>query len=246
MKSIILIFTLVLLVACSPTVEDNNTTQSTPEATEPVESGSSQRVSEAPATGYDKEIADLRNKGLQRTSYHYDFYYRVLDNFGNYQIKADYEVFVKGTKIKKKYLEPQKFNLDIFYDTMYLDTTANTAFALCVKSGVLCSPSYEKVYPAEYETVPFTGLELLEKVPSNAQVVGTRALFGRTGKMVEYETSKGKERLYIDTYFGLPLKHEIYKVESGEEVILEESTFSRLSDATESDVTVPKDYVLVE
>ena len=250
MKLIMLIFALVLIVACSTQTKEANIEESVaaPEVTgeESTDNTDVSDATDAPAGRYDEEIADLRAKGLQRTSYHYDFYYRVLDTFGNYQTKADYQVFVKGTKTKKVYIEPRKLNLEVFYDSLYLDNDAKTAFATCVKSGVLCSPSYEKVYPAEYETLPFTGIDFLENIPTNAKVVGTRALFGRTGKVIEYETSKGKERLYIDTYFGLPLKHELYKVEGGEEVILEESTFSRLSDATESDVTVPKDYVLVE
>ena len=250
MKKILLVFALLVIVACGTPAEDS-AADSAPEVTDKESTSStdsSTEVSDAtPAGRYDEEVAALRDKGLKSTSYHYDFYYKVLDNFGNYQTKADYEVFMKGSKTKKLYVEPHKLNLEVFYDNIYLDHAAKTAFATCVKTGILCAPSYEKVYPAEYEALPFTGIDLLEKIPFNAQVASSRALFGRSAKVIEYETAKGQERLYIDTYFGLPLKHEVYKIEDSGEVILEESTFTRLSvDVKESDVTVPKDYVLVE
>lgn len=192
---------------------------------------------------YNQDVAELVAKGKKRTEYHYAWDYKVRDSFGNYRTEADYEVFVKGDKVKKMYLVPRKLNLELFYDNLYLDKTTRTAFATCVRNSILCRPSYEKVYPADYEELPFTAIDLLEKVPQEAKSVGTRALFGRSALVVEY----GNERLYVDTYFGLPLKHEMYKVEEGEEIILEESTFSRLSiSVKDSDVNVPKEYLLVE
>ncbi len=197
------------------------------------------------APSYDKEVAALLDKGKGRTSYHYAFNYKVMDEFGNYRVKADYEVFVKNDKVKKVYIAPVKLNKEVFYDNVYLDNAAKTALVTCVKTGSLCSPAYKKVYTADYEAeeLPFTAVELLEKVPLDAQVTGTSALYGRSASIIEY----GSERLYVDTYFGLPLKHEVYKVEGDQEIILEESTFTRLSvDVKDGDVTVPKDFVMVE
>lgn len=253
MKIIVIVFMLALLiVACSvqsgitgnfaAEIGDSESAD-TPESGEPAAELDEDSVAEVDEVvdAPENDVAALVKTGT-RTSYHYFFNHKARDEFGNYHETADYEVFVVGDKVKKAYISPVRLDKGLFYDQMYLDNTAKTAFATCIKRTVLCEPSFEKVYRAEYEELPFTAIDILQGVPPEAKSLGNRALYGRSALLIEY----GNERLYIDTHFGLPLKHQVFKVEEGQEIILEESTFTRLSDALDSDVTVPEEFVLVE
>lgn len=238
----IFVFMLILLIA-SCAAPETQVIDKGEKVVQPVEEEAEQAVEIPSVQVYNQEVRELIAKGKKRTDYHYAWEYKVRDRFGNYLTEADYEVFVKGDKIKKTYIVPRKLNLELFYDNLYLDKATGTALATCVSRSILCRSQYEKAYPGEYEELPFTAIDLLEKVPPEAKSIGTRTLFGRSALVVEYDD----ERLYIDTYFGLPVKHEIYKIEEGQEVTLEESTFTRLSvGVQDKDVNVPEEYVLVE
>ncbi len=242
MKKVVLVGMLLLLIACQPVVDEIDVVTDT-DGTKDKQIIEAPEAQETPSVQvYQQNIGQLLERGKKRTSYHYVFGYKVRDSFGNYREEAGYEVFVQGDKVRKSYLEPRRLDLELFYDNIYLDNTAGTAVATCVKRNILCESSYEKVYTAEFEELPFTAIDLLEKVPPEANIVGDRSLYGRSALLIEY----GRQRMYIDTYYGLPLKHEVFKIENGEEIILEESTFTRLSiDVKDSDMSVPEEYVLV-
>ncbi|MBI4153304.1 hypothetical protein HY497_02175, partial [Candidatus Woesearchaeota archaeon] len=193
MKIIVIVFMLTLLVAaCVQTgngitgnvVAEMGNAQSTdaPESvnSEPATDAYEDTIAEVDevADARDNEVAALVKKGT-RTSYHYFFNHKVRDDFGNYHETADYEVFVVGDKVKKAYISPVRLDKELFYDQLYLDNTAKTAFATCIKRSVLCEPSFEKVYPAEYEELPFTAIDILQRVPAEVKSLGNRALYGR-------------------------------------------------------------------
>ena len=64
--------------------------------------------------------------------------------------------------------------------------------------------------------------------------------------IVEYPVTGGKEKISIDTYYGIPLKWDVYSINGDEEVLQQEFTFIKLNvnGVKESEMILPAGYVL--
>ncbi len=195
----------------------------------------------SPATtssGIDPEAKALLDKSRGATNYVYLF---------DASKPGAYYVYVRGNKIKKAYLDEQKLNKEIYYSAVYLDLDMKTAVATCEIPGTLCGSYWKKAYPALFNTEAdiLTPIELVDQV-SVATLVGTERFENRDLKLIEYTNEDGRrERLGIETYYGLPMKQIVYR-SSEEEEILTQHTFTKLSvgQVKASDVTMPADYIL--
>ena len=140
-------------------------------------------------------------------------------------------MIVFNDKVKKVYSSPQKRG-SRFYTDFYLNNAARTAIAVCAVGGVLCGTNVNKVEDADYESekLSVTMKEVLEEIPPTANVTGSALVDNRKATIIEYDNVK----VYLDNFFGVPLKKEVFDGE-----LIEEHTFSRVSAGVkETDVMV--------
>ena len=228
---------LVLITAC--------TQESTPESTLPAaEPETTEKTETQSAVQYDAAVARLRDKGMSEGSFHYTFVRRERDEFGNFIATDDYEVYILGDKTRKKYLEPQRLNNDVFYTDVYTDD--KTSVVVCVKTGVTCVSLYKKAYPADYAKgeLPFTIKDVLEDVPAEAKTAGSSVIDNRKTTIIAYTQSGKQYKIYVDDFYGLPLKQEVRIEENDKSVLVEESRFSLRDEITSEDVTLPEGWDL--
>ena len=202
---------------------------------------------------YDPKIQDLLDKNKDLTSYEY--FFRTVSRSYDQTLLEDtaFTVYIKDGKIHKIYPQAKYWKDGLYYNEVYLNSNTKTAFITCTKDGVTCDKNWQKAYSINYDTekITMTPLSLLENIPMSAKVVGEALLEDRKVTLVEYPTSDGnKERLYIDSFYGLALEQKKYTLNKDEEeVILEDRLFSSLGagkgTVKNSDVDIPEDYTVV-
>lgn len=134
----------------------------------------------------------------------YEFTYRenVLSNTK--------EVAVKGDKIRYHIKDfPEKYGLAEFYDTVLLDNREKTAIQWCENPNK-CSEderSFARQVLYEERKIP-TLQEVMNSIVS-AEIVGDEMMLRRSSKKVAYVDDEGTEGfLWVDKYFGVPLRRE--------------------------------------
>ncbi len=182
------------------------------------------------------ELAALFNKNKDTTTIYY-----LYDR----EKTTGYEVFIDGNKAKKIFDNTIKVRTDVYYTTIYLDLNKKTAVATCEKGGTLCSPIWNNAYNLDYETVKLdpTPMEIIKQVKS-AESVGSELFENKQLTIYEYTNPAGqKERLSIDSYYGLPHRQVIYEGSSKKE----EHTFTKVETGlvTAEEVILPVKYTVV-
>lgn len=142
------------------------------------------------------EVKELLDKSKTRVKSIY-YHYRGPETGSNF-----HEFYVKGDKIKyKPYLEIKSLDKPDSYDTIFIDKKAGTAqsyctAAYCAYKGKKSDLSYANFYlPTVFDWID--GLASAKKV--GEEVIDSRSTW-------KVETSKGI--LWVDTFYGIPLKVE--------------------------------------
>ncbi len=200
----------------------------------------------APAE-YSSDILPLVEKSRKISSYSYTFKSNIKNSFGKYEEEL-YYVSVKGDKAKKSYQTAKKSGLSFFYSDIYLDMAAKTAVATCSIEYLSCK-EWKDAYNIDYssEALAMTPLGLMQTLPASAKIVGTETFDDRSTVILEYLNSLGKkEKLNVDTFYGLPLRRTITEVQEEDEVILERYSFTKMDVGVvkTSDVTLPSTYTV--
>ena len=231
---------LVLITAC--------TQASTPESTLPAaEPETTEKTETQSAVQYDAAVARLRDKGMGEDSFHYTFVRRERDEFGNFIMTDDYEVFILGNKVRKSYLEPERLDKEVFFTDAYMDTSDRSATVTCEKTTMtLCTSFYKKAFSADFgeQQLPFTMRDVLDDVPAEAKTAGSSVIDNRKTTIIAYTQSGKQYKIYVDDFYGLPLKQEVSIEENGKSVLVEESRFSLHDEITSEDVTLPSGWEL--
>ena len=192
-----LLFTvaLIFILSCSPIQEAPKTTI-TPK-TEPSTGTKTQAetTQEKPATEIAADIEELLNKYKTRVSSIY-YKYRGPETGSNF-----HEFYIKGNKIKyKPYLELKSLDLPESYDAIFIDKLAKTAQSYCI--AAYCTYKGKKAdlnYNDAYISTVFDWISVTEAKKIGEEVIDNR----NTWKI---EPNKGI--LWIDTFYGIPLKTE--------------------------------------
>jgi len=200
---------------------------------------------------YSEEVAELIEKNKGASNYRYTINANSRNQYDNFNHDYFYEVYFKDDKIKKIYNEPVKLKLDIFYNIVYLDLEDEVAYGVCDGTTVLCDGLDKKAYDVGYnkENVVLDPLFLLDKITYAAKIVGSETLNGRKATILEYVNKQGtKERLSVDTYYGLPLKQVVYELDDDEEVVVKRNDFNiiNVGGVKNADVNLPEEYEIVE
>lgn len=140
-----------------------------------------------------KELLDKSKTRVKSIYYHY----RGPETGSNF-----HEFYVNGDKIKyKPYLEIKSLDRPDSYDTIFIDKTAKTAQSYC--TAAYCAYKGKKQdlnYADAYITTVFDWIGGL----TQAKKVGEEVIDSRNTWKIE--TNNGI--LWIDTFYGIPLKVE--------------------------------------
>ncbi len=178
----------------------------------------------ASASGYaDERVANLIESFKKAASY--SFYYATSENWN--LLRDQY--LVKGSKVKIKLYEPNRWDKRTYFDTVYLDSSTQTAEAYCEShEQERCGDRTKKftVEYADYKTV--LPRDWLFSLPSTTQVVGGEQVENRAAVIVEYQRADGATvRISIDKFAGVPLMVQVYNGEI--ENLLERYLFKEMS-----------------
>jgi len=177
---------------------------------------------------YNIWVQELKLKGKDVNEYRYAYRSQYLNSNGLIIPISAYNVYIKGDKVRKVYLQPVKLNGAIYYDNVYLDHTKKTAFGICVKGGITCEEVKEKYFPLSYseQQLDTTPVELINGLDRYSKSTRQMRYSNRQVTFVESELPDSKtERLYVDEFFGLPLYREVFQIIDGKELVLEEQDF---------------------
>ncbi len=166
------------------------------------------------------EVEDLLSKHATKIK-SIKYNYRGPQTVNNF-----FEFYVKGDKIKYlPKLEIKTLDSENSYNTIYLDTTAKTAESYCV--AAYCKFGGKKAdleYSDNYLFTPFDFLKVKSAAKLGEEVIDDRTT---------WKLSTDLGTLWIDTFYGIPLKAEY----GGNTYRFEKITVNSLQD---SDVLPPK------
>tara|TARA_Y100000310_G_scaffold341971_1_gene443149 strand:- start:522 stop:1259 length:738 start_codon:yes stop_codon:yes gene_type:complete len=200
---------------------------------------------------YSEEVAELLEKSANLKSYEYVLSTSKRNQYENYEPGESYRAQVKDNKVKKSYSEAVKLNQNIYYSEIYLNNEEETALATCDLQTVLCDDNHLIVRSLRYPAAKMTlePLQIIQSLPKNAEQIGSEKIDNRQAVILKYTNADGnKEKLFVDTYSGFPLKQESFIQEDDEEILLERNTFNLkgFNNIKNSEVTPPEDYETVE
>ena len=141
------------------------------------------------------EVKELLNKSNTRIRSIY-YKYRGPETGSNF-----HEFYVKGDKIKyNPYLAIKTLDRQDSYDTIFIDTEAKSAQSYCVAAyckygGLKGNLNYDDAY---IDTI-FDWLKVTQATKVGEEVIDSRSTW-------KLETNKGI--LWVDTFYGIPLKIE--------------------------------------
>ena len=188
---------LLLIASCAPAQEAPKT-----------ESGAIAKtqtsIREKPAAAIAADVKDLLNRHNTKVGSIY-YKYRGPETGSNF-----YEFYIKGNKIKyKPYLELKTLEQPKSYDSIFIDKAARTAQSYC--TAAYCAYKGKKadlVYNDAYIATAFDWLDAISAEKVGEEVIDSRST---------WKISTDKGILWIDTFYGMPLKAEsggkIYKFE---------------------------------
>ncbi len=202
MRKILLIFgvlALVFIVSCAPAQTTQQTTTAPPQPKEDVKQPVEQPSIIQPKQEISAEVKELLDKSKTRVK---NIYYKYRgpetsktgDNF--------FEFYVKDTKIK--YIparEIQSLDLPDSYDVIFIDKTAETAISYC--EATYCAYKGKKADLNYDEAYIKTVLDWVDGI-TDAKKVGEEIIDERNTWKVEANNGI----LWIDTFYGIPLKIE--------------------------------------
>ncbi|MFH0701740.1 MAG: hypothetical protein V2A62_04855 [Candidatus Woesearchaeota archaeon] len=232
-----------LITACSSTVSDQQTAN-TPVDTSPKEDipsgitgaavGVLTEEVEEKSLPTNIWVQELKLKSSNIKNYHYYYISNYRNPNGLYIEDNSYKVYVYNTKVKKEYSQTQFLNKRFSYNEVYLDNVKHTAYGTCTLKGISCDEMEGKYLILNYfeELVKITPLDLVEKLDRTAKSLSSEELFdNREATLIVSKLPDGTlEKLWVDNFYGLPIKRIVYILNNNdEEVILETHTFTSIS-----------------
>ena len=238
------------LVACTDTSEQSSAPSVSSSTTKPTTTSSTSSSSAATAPTFSSEVTALLKKGASTTNYQYSFQGSVRNNNENYEQTTVPNIYIKDNLQKKSWVNPQKYERNLNYDNIYLESVQSTATAICASlSALSCEGLENKAFKVEFAPQEVVYLhKLVTNLPADTKVVGEEVLNSRNCLILEYAiNSEKKERLSIDKYYGLPLQRVLYVIENEEQINLEKDSYKIISVNTvkTSDVTLPEGYAFI-
>jgi hypothetical protein len=146
------------------------------------------------------------------------------------------EVYVKGSKVKIALAQLDHVEDDLYIDHVYIDKSTQTALGYCEDIIYRCKDP-NKAFPVSYEKYARKNpVEWIDGV-TYAEEVGSEMFDDRMMMVLQFEKGGNNIKMWVDTYYGVPLKIE---VGSGADV--DTYLFSRIAfnSVTDDQLTHPK------
>ena len=198
---LLLVIVSMLVISCATQQTPTPTTQ------QPTDKQTTQQPAQQPTQQkqtISTEVQELLSKHKTKVS-SIRYNYRGPETGDNF-----HKFYIKGTKIKyEPYLEIKTLDKQESYDTIFIDTAANTAQSYCVAAyctyqGLKGNLNYNEAY---IDTI-LDWLNVAQASKLGEEVIDSRSTW-------KIQTEKGI--LWIDTFYGVPLKvdadGDIYKFE---------------------------------
>jgi len=187
------------------------------------------------------DLMKLLDKGNEINSYAYSYKTKRKNSFGNVEEGDNYQVYIKNEKVKKIHAKFQKLNEDVFYNEVYLDNKKEEAFVVCTLVDVMCDKNRNTPHDIryDYEKLGITPMTVLESIPKDAESAGSQTVNSRSSSAFRYDQYGKQIKVYLDKYYGIPLKKEIYKYNDDKTELIESYSFKIVSvkNVFNSDVT---------
>ena len=198
-KKYLVVFFVVILafvVSCTPVQQAAPTAPAAPKAEVNVNPSAATPTTQQPSQDISAEVEGLLNKSKTRVKSIY-YKYKGPETGNDF-----YDFYVKDTKIKyKPALEIKTLDTADSYDTIFIDKTARTAASYCV--ATYCAYKGKKQDLSYDDAYILTIFDWVSDL-TEANKVGEEVIDDRNTWKIE--TNKGI--LWIDTFYGIPLKAE--------------------------------------
>jgi len=174
------------------------------------------------------ELRELLQKADQKVKSYKYLFSLTLDN------KEPHSYFVKGQYIKVKLYELDPYNIDNYYDMVYLDTKNKKAYAYCENTKRCMSRDVDntkKVYNVSYDEYRVeTPYEYLKDI-TFAEIVGPEVVENRDTVKIKEVKGDVITEIWLDSAYGMPRR---IRVTQGEKVLktlsFQDMTFNTLKD----------------
>jgi len=240
-----------LFIACSPEQAVPSEPSTTDTLVEEVQEPSVVEKEDIITTNLDEETISLINKAKGYNNYEYTYDLSSRNQYGSYIQEKSYKVLYKNGQIKKVYSEAVKLGEVFQYNEVYLSENEPKALVSCTLSSLSCEGYHNKGYRINVgtELPEISPLEIVKNIPLSAKNKGSNEVIdNRKTVIINYQTDNGNyENVYLDSYYGLPLKRETYTYDNDEIIILKTERFFRLSvnNVKSSDLTFPESYNII-
>ena len=204
--------------------------QSTPKAIEKKETVAIDWGKSVKKPVLDSAVSKLVETSKDINNYQYFFQTWIRDKFGNYGGES-YQVYIKGLKAKKVYASPKKIGNADYYSEVYLDLDQKKAVGVCDSKSVLCRGILNKKFNLSYDQEKLVKVpkELIQLIDTRAKKVEEIVIDNEKASVLKYPTTNNwTTRLSVGTYYGLPLRFEIYSYVDEEEILQEKYQYGNL------------------
>lgn len=204
---------LIFILSCAPVQEAPKTTI-TPKTESSTSTKTQAETTQEKPTVIAADVKDLLNKYKTKVSSIY-YKYRGPETGSNF-----HEFYIKGNKVKyKPYLELKSLDRPESYDAIFIDKVAKTAQSYC--TAAYCAYKGKKAdlsYETTYISTVFDWVDVTSAEKVGEEVIDSRSTW-------KLNTNKGI--LWVDTFYGVPLKVE----SSGKTYRFEQISINTVTDA---------------
>jgi hypothetical protein len=132
--------------------------------------------------------------------------------FSYTQPKQEYSisVMINGKRMKYRLKDHvEQYQLKEFYDTVVLNKEQETAYQYCASLSKCEEDNRKFIRQVDYEKMKMVTLQDVMNSLVKAKIVGEELMYNKNSEVVEYTDTSGKTgKIWIDSYFGVPLKKE--------------------------------------
>jgi hypothetical protein len=226
---VVLCVAFMFLAGCGAKDEapDEDKKPSTKPTTKPVEVDDSEPEPEPepePARKPSKQIQELLQKHVGRvTSLTYMYQDQTIK-------PEEWETRVKGNKMQVKLREMDNIREDVYIDNIYLNIASKTAEGFCERTVYRCvdpNSPIEVNFKKYYRKTPF---EWINEV-TYAEKDSEEQMQQRNVWKIKYTEGSKTTTMWVDEYYGIPLKIRVADAGAVNEYIFEDIAFNDVDDA---------------